>query len=244
MNEPLRIFLADDHTLFLAGLRMLVSSLPDCTVVGEASTGSEAVEGVLALQPDIVLMDLQLPDLNGVEATRRILRASPHVGVIIVTMFEDDESVFLAMRAGARGYVLKGADRDELQRAILAVANGAALFSSSIADRLIRFFAQPRTAFPIEAFPELTEREREVLGLIAQGLPNGRISRQLDIRPKTVRNHITNIFSKLQVADRAEAMARVRAADGDPADGDATESGSADEGARTEQALADRPEWR
>lgn len=211
MTDPISIVLADDHRLFLAGLRMLVASLPECVVVGEASSGLETVELVLQLQPDIVLMDLQMPDLNGIEATRRILGASPHVGVIIVTMFEDDESVFMAMRAGAKGYVLKGADRDELQRAILAVANGEALFSSSIADRLMRFMTQPKSAFPAGAFPDLTEREREVLGLIAAGLPNGKIARQLDIRPKTVRNHVTNIFSKLQVVDRAEAMARVKA---------------------------------
>jgi DNA-binding NarL/FixJ family response regulator len=156
MSGPIRIVVADDHKLFLAGLRLLLTSLPECIVVGEATTGREDVELVRELLPDVVLMDVQMPELHGIGATRQILRESPHVGVIMVTTFEDDESVFLAMRAGARGYVLKGADREELQRAILAVASGEALFTAGIATRLMRFFAQPRREFPVDAFPDLT----------------------------------------------------------------------------------------
>lgn len=211
-SEPIRVLLVDDHRLFLAGLRLLIASLQECEVVGEATSGSMAIEMARELQPDVILMDVQMPDLHGIEATRRILRDSPHVGVLMVTMFDEDESVFLAMRAGARGYILKGADRQELQRAILAVANGEALFSPSVATRLMRFFGEPRGDFPVDAFPDLTEREREVLSLIAEGAGNAAIAKRLDIRPKTVRNHVSNIFSKLQVADRAEAMARVREA--------------------------------
>lgn len=210
MTEPIRILIADDHTLFREGLQSLFESLPDLEVVGEAATGEEAMAQALELQPDVVLMDVQMPGVNGIQATRRILQASPHIGVVIVTMFEDDDSVFAAMRAGARGYVLKGADQEEMLRVLRAVARGEALFGPAIAERLMDFFAAPRPPAPETIFPELTDREREVLTHLAQGRNNAAIARRLVISPKTVRNHVSNIFSKLQVADRAEAIIRAR----------------------------------
>lgn len=203
--------IADDHTLFRDGLRALLNSIPDMEVVGEAETGEEVIARAAALQPDVVLMDIQMPGVNGIEATRQILLTSPHIGVIVVTMFEDDDSVFAAMRAGARGYVLKGADQAEMLRAIRAVASGEALFGPAVAARLMKFFSSPRPASP-SIFPELTGREREVLNLIAQGRSNSEIAERLVLSPKTVRNHISNIFSKLQVADRAQAIVRAREA--------------------------------
>lgn len=208
--DPIHILIADDHTLFRDGLRSLFASVPDTDVVGEAATGLEAVQQAEALQPDVVLMDIQMPGLNGIEATRQIVRTSPHIGVVVVTMFEDDDSVFASMRAGARGYVLKGADQEEMLRTIRAVARGEALFGPAIASRLMSYFSAPRAA--PDVFPELTEREREVLGLIAQGHNNSEIAQRLVLSQKTVRNHVSNIFSKLQVADRAQAIVRAREA--------------------------------
>src|SRR5919202_4957914 len=210
--EPTRILIADDHALFREGMRALLGSLDEFEVVGQAASGYEAVSLVAHLEPDVVLMDIQMPDLNGIEATRRINQASPHTGVIVVTMFEDDDSVLAAMRAGARGYVLKGAGQTEILKVIRAVANGEALFGPEIARRLMSFFSAPKPAAPVEAFPELTTREREVLDLIAQGHSNAKIARRLFLSPKTVRNHISNIFTKLQVADRAQAIVRARQA--------------------------------
>jgi DNA-binding NarL/FixJ family response regulator len=210
--EPIHILIADDHALFRSGLRALLASVPDTEVIGEAASGQEAVRQAEALQPDVVLMDIQMPGINGIEATRRIVATSPHIGVIIVTMFEDDDSVFAAMRAGARGYVLKGADQDEMLRTIRAVARGEALFGPAIAARLMSYFAAPRPAVPAQVFPELTEREREVLQLIAAGHNNEVIAHRLVLSPKTVRNHVSNIFNKLQVADRAQAIVRAREA--------------------------------
>ena len=212
MADAVRVLIADDHRLFLEGLRALLGSLEGFEVVGEATTGAEVVAQAALLQPDVILMDIQMPDLNGVEATRKILAQSPHIGILMVTMFEDDESVFTAMRAGARGYVLKGADQAELFRAVTAVANGEALFSPSVAKKLIGFFATPRPDLPMNAFPDLTERERDVLTLIAQGRSNAAIAHELEISSKTVRNHVSNIFSKLQVADRAQAIVKARKA--------------------------------
>jgi DNA-binding NarL/FixJ family response regulator len=209
--EAIHVLIADDHTLFRAGLRALLNLFSDIQVVGEASTGEETITQAETLQPDIILMDIQMPGVNGIEATRRILHTSPNIGVIVVTMFEDDSSVFAAMRAGARGYILKEAGEDEVLRAIRAVASGEAIFSPSIARRLVHFFSTPfRHTDPV--FPELTEREREILDLIARGVSNPEITQQLQLSPHTVRNHISNIFSKLQVADRAEAIIRAREA--------------------------------
>jgi len=210
MNESISVFIADDHRLFRDGLRALLATLADMVVVGEAANGEESVALVERLQPDVVLMDIQMPDLNGIEATRRITAASPHVGVIIVTMFEDDDSVFAAMHAGARGYILKGAGQEEVTRTIRAVARGEALFGPAIAARLMSFFSGLRPAAPPDVFPELTAREREVLDLIAAGHDNEAIAARLVISRKTARNHVSNIFSKLQVAGRAEAIIRAR----------------------------------
>lgn len=211
--DPIRVLIADDHPLFREGVRSLLRSLPNAEAVGEASSGDEVIAKAAELLPDVILMDIQMPGMNGIEATRRILAAHPHIGIIVLTMYEDDDSVFAAMRAGARGYVLKGADQAELIRGIQAVATGEALFSPTIAKRLITFFStlRPDTAAQV-VFPELTEREREVLTLIAQGLNNAEIAQRLFLSGKTVRNHVSNIFSKLQVADRAQAIVRAREA--------------------------------
>jgi len=208
--ESIQLLIADDHTLFRDGLRALLNSVSDIRVAGEAGTGAEVGAQAVALQPDVILMDIQMPDMNGIEATRRIVHTSPHIGIIVVTMFEDDDSVFAAMRAGAHGYVLKGAAQEEVLRAIRAVAAGEALFSAPIARRLMNFFAQPRPPAAPQVFPELTARERELLVLIAQGFNNAEIAERLAISSKTVRNHISNIFSKLQVTDRAQAIVRAR----------------------------------
>jgi DNA-binding NarL/FixJ family response regulator len=211
--DKLRILLADDHPLFLEGLTAVLAARPDLELVGQAATGTEAVAQAERLLPDVVLMDIQMPGMSGIEAARRIVRASPHVGVIMLTMLEDDDSVFAAMRAGARGYILKGAGKAEVLRTIEAVARGEALFGPAIAQRLVAFFgalgSRAAGGGPL-AFPELTEREREVLRLIALGLNNTAIAERLTLSPKTVSNHISNIFNKLQVADRAEAIVRAR----------------------------------
>jgi DNA-binding NarL/FixJ family response regulator len=212
----IRVLIADDHPVFRFGVRALLGAMPDTEVVGEATNGEEAVALVASLQPDVVLMDLTMPGMGGIEATRRIRETNPKARVLIVTMLEDD-SVFAAMRAGARGYVVKGAEPAEILRAIRAIAEGEAIFSPGIAERVMHYFAVPPaglaeqqrdSAAPL--FPELTEREREVLTLIAQGLTNSAIAEQLVLSPKTVRNYITQIFSKLQVADRAQAIIRAR----------------------------------
>jgi DNA-binding NarL/FixJ family response regulator len=207
--EPVRILIADDHPVFRFGLRALLSAESDFAVVGEATTGEEALALAEALQPDLILMDVNMPGLNGIEATRRILEISPGIGVLIVTMFDDDASVFAAMRAGARGYLLKGAAGEETIRAIRSVSEGEAIFSPAVARRLIQYFSSP-PASHAPVFPELTEREREVLHLIAQGYTNAAIAEKLTLSPKTVRNHVSNIFGKLQVAGRAEAIIRAR----------------------------------
>jgi DNA-binding NarL/FixJ family response regulator len=209
--EPVAVLVADDHAAFREGLRALLSTVAGVAVVGEARTGAEAVQQALVLQPDIVLMDIQMPELDGIAATHEIVTTSPHIAVLVMTMFEDDESVFSAMRAGARGYLLKGADRAEISRAIQVVTSGEAIFGASIARRLMEFFSAPRPGGPA-AFPDLTEREREVLQLIAAGHANQAIASRLYLSPKTVRNHVSNIFSKLQVADRAQAIVRAREA--------------------------------
>jgi DNA-binding NarL/FixJ family response regulator len=194
------------------GLRALFASVSDIEVVGEAETGAEVIGKADQLQPDVILMDIQMPDVNGIQATRQIVNKHPNIGVIVVTMYKDDDSVFAAMRAGARGYILKGADQEEMLRAIRAVARGEALFGPEIAARLVKFFSSPQSDLSPQAFPELTAREREVLDLIAKGLNNQAIANRLSISEKTVRNHISNIFNKLQVVDRAQAIVKAREA--------------------------------
>ena len=212
--KPIRVLIADDHALFREGLHAIFKSVSDIEIVGEAGTGREALTLASDLKPDVILMDIQMPDLNGVEVTQRILETFPDVGIIIVTMLEDDDSLFSAMRAGARGYVLKGADKAEMLKSIRAVAGGEALFGPTIAARLLNFFQgnrpQPTGESPASPFPELTEREREVLTCIARGDTNAEIAEQLTISLKTVRNHVSNIFTKLQVVNRAQAAIRAR----------------------------------
>jgi DNA-binding NarL/FixJ family response regulator len=181
----------------------------DVAVVGEAASGDEAVELAHKLEPDVILMDIKMPGLNGIEATREIQQASPQIGVLVLTMFEDDDSVFAAMRAGAKGYLLKDSGGEGVVHAIRAVASGEAVFGPGVAERMIGFFSAPRSA-PQRAFPQLTEREEEVLSLVAQGKSNREIARQLFVSLKTVRNHVSNILLKLQVADRAQAVIRAR----------------------------------
>ena len=210
-RSSVRVLVADDHRLFREGLLALFATQPEIEVAGEAATGEEALSQALLLLPDVVLMDIQMPGLSGIEATRRLGQALPAIGVIMLTMLEDDDSVFAAMRAGARGYILKGADKAEVLRTIEAVARGEALFGPGIARRLVAFFSGAgRAQATSPAFAELTEREREVLHLIAQGANNAAIADRLSLSPKTVGNHISNIFNKLQVADRAEAIVRAR----------------------------------
>lgn len=210
-NDNIRLLIADDHTLFREGLVALLDSVPEIEVLATVKDGQQAIEVAAKLQPDVILMDLQMPKVNGIEATRQIIQTSPHIGVIVVTMFEDNDSVFAAMRAGARGYILKGADQNDMIRAIQAVARGEALFGPSIATRLMNFFT-PTVQAPLQAFPELTEREREILDLIAQGMNNAEIASKLSISLKTVRNHVSNIFNKLQVTDRVQAALQAREA--------------------------------
>jgi DNA-binding NarL/FixJ family response regulator len=210
--ERIRLLIADDHAFYRQGVRAMLVDVPELEVIGEAATGEEVVTQAAALQPEVILMDLKMPGMNGIEATRRILATSPHIQILVITMFEDDDSVFAAMRAGARGYVLKDAEQDELVRAVTAISRGEAIFSPAIAERLIHYFAAlPQTASAL-AFPDLTSREREILHLIAQGQSNTAIAQRLVLSLKTVQNHVSNIFSKLQVADRAQAIVRAREA--------------------------------
>ncbi|MDT4951743.1 MAG: hypothetical protein QOJ37_4338 [Pseudonocardiales bacterium] len=207
----MRVLVVDDHPLFRFGLCAALAERDDIEVVGEAAGGQAAIAAATALGPDVIVMDLHLPDLGGVEATRAITNVSPDVGVLVLTMFDDSESVFNAMRAGARGYLLKGAEPDELVRAVFPVGRGDAIFGQSIAAQVLRYFnGLPTSA--VTSFPELTAREREVLSLIAAGRNNTEIAQVLSLSGKTVRNHVSVIFGKLRVADRAQAIVRAREA--------------------------------
>ncbi len=209
MTAKIRVLVADDHPAFRAGLQLMLADAADLEVVGLAENGDQAVELAEPLRPDVVVMDLRMPGLDGIGATRRLLELDPAVGVVVLTMFEDDDSVFAAMRAGARGYLLKGAEQDEILRAIRAVAAGEVLLGPSIARRVIEHFSSGDGSARA-AFPALTERERQVLDLIAAGKGNAVIAHELVLSLKTIRNHVSNIFTKLQVSDRAAAIVKAR----------------------------------
>jgi DNA-binding NarL/FixJ family response regulator len=209
--EPVRVLVADDHPIYRDGLAVLLASVDGLEVVGTAADGVEAVAAALRLRPDVVVMDVQMPRLNGVEATRRLAAEAPAVGIVVLTMSEDDGTVFAAIRAGARGYLVKGAEQEEIVRAITTVASGGAVFGAALAMRIAEFFTAGPAA-PTEAFPQLTTREREILDLLAAGRSNQQIAAALYLSPKTVRNNVSNVFAKLQVADRAEAIVRAREA--------------------------------
>jgi DNA-binding NarL/FixJ family response regulator len=205
----LSVLVADDHPVFRSGLSALLGSEPGIDVIAEAHDGAEAVELAAELQPDVVVMDLHMPGLDGIEATRKITTASPGIAVLVLTMLDDDDSVFAAMRAGARGYLLKGSNQAEVVRAVLTVGSGAAMFGPAVAARVMEYFARPVKS---SAFPQLTDREHEILALLADGHPNAVIATRLGISAKTVRNHVSNIFTKLSVADRAHAIIAAREA--------------------------------
>ncbi|MGM0881713.1 MAG: response regulator transcription factor [Bacillota bacterium] len=204
--KKLRILIADDHPLFRHGVSTLLLTIPDMEVAGEATSGEEAVAMAERLIPDVILMDIRMPGLNGIEATQRINKSVPSINILILTMFQDDASVFTAMRSGAKGYVLKDADKDELLHAIRAVGSGQAIFSSGIASKMMEYFAATRPAASEVWFPALSTREREVISLMAEGLSNSDIAGKLSLSGKTVANYITNILNKLHVADREEAI--------------------------------------
>jgi DNA-binding NarL/FixJ family response regulator len=211
MTDPIPVLIADDHPVFRGGLRALLATDPAILLVGEAATGAEVVAMAAREHPRVVLMDLNMPEGDGVAATGQLLQADPQVAILVLTMFDDDDSVFAAMRAGARGYLLKGTNQADILRAVHAVATGGAVFGPAVAQRVLEFFASG-SKLNAPTFPQLSDREREVLDLLAQGDSNGRIATRLSISDKTVRNHVSNIFAKLAVADRAQAIVRAREA--------------------------------
>lgn len=212
----IKVLIADDHAFYREGVHVLLSNVPEIEVIGEASNGEEVIAQTKALQPHVILMDLKMPGINGIDATRRIHELQPNIGILVITMFDDDDSVFAAMRAGARGYLLKDADKDEVVRAIVAVERGEAIFSPAIATRMMQYFSSP-SAFANkrsqpEEFAALTEREYEILDLIAKGDNNAVIANKLSLSIKTVQNYVSSILTKLQVADRAQVIVRARQA--------------------------------
>jgi DNA-binding NarL/FixJ family response regulator len=208
----MRVLLVEDHPMFRDGLARMLESVEDVEVVGEAGTGEEAVQMAEQLNPNIILMDLNLPKMSGIEATKQIIKKLPGIGILVLTMYDDDRSVFAAMRAGARGYLLKEANRNEIIRAIQAVGDGEAIFSPSIARRMMYYFEAKSKKTQVDVFPQLTEREREVLDHIAKGENNAEIASVLSLNQKTVRNHVSNILSKLHASDRAHAIIMAREA--------------------------------
>jgi DNA-binding NarL/FixJ family response regulator len=208
--RPVRVVLADDHPMFRYGVAAVLATAPEVELVGEASGGAELLELVDRTEPDVVLTDLAMPDMDGAAATTELLRRRPGLGVLVLTMHDDDESVFRAMRAGARGYLLKGAERAELVRAVLAVAAGDAVYGAAVARRIVDFYTGAQQKYAESAFPQLTTREREVLDLLATGQRNSQIAVALHMSDKTVRNHVSAILMKLQVPDRTAAAVRAR----------------------------------
>jgi DNA-binding NarL/FixJ family response regulator len=211
----IKVLIVDDHAFYREGVRAFLSNTPEVEVVGEANHGDEAIAKSRELAPNVILMDLKMPGMNGIEATRRIHESNPQIGVLALTMFDDDDSVFAAMRAGARGYLLKDADKDEVVRAIIAVERGEAIFSPAIAQRMMQYFSAPLTSKKKEhpdEFAELTEREIEILDLIAHGHNNTVIANKLSLSIKTVQNYVSSILAKLQAADRSQAIVRAREA--------------------------------
>ncbi len=208
-DSDVRVVLADDHPVVRDGLKALLGSLDGVSVAGEAATGREAVRQAVLLRPDVLVMDLQMPDLDGIHATREIARVAPDVAVLVLTMFDDDDNVYDAMRAGARGYVVKGAPQEEISRAIFVVAAGGSVFGPSVANRLLSRLAHPSPAGE-PAFPELTARERQVLDLVAAGHANPAIAARLGVSGKTVGNHLSSIFAKLHLKGRSHAIVIAR----------------------------------
>jgi DNA-binding NarL/FixJ family response regulator len=207
---PVRVVLADDHPMYRYGLRAVLASCTDIVVAGEATTGRELIELVETTRPDVVITDLHMPDLDGIAATRELLARRPDLPVLVLTMLDDDESVFSAMRAGARGYLLKGADRAELVATVQALARGETVFGPGVARRIVGFFLESSQRYTEGALPGLTARERQVLDLLAGGARNAEIGRSLGMSEKTVRNHLSSVFAKLHVADRTAAVVRAR----------------------------------
>jgi DNA-binding NarL/FixJ family response regulator len=204
--DAIRILIADDQAITRSGLQSMLAATENIEIVGEARNGEEAIELAGSLQPDVILMDLRMPGINGIEATRRIHRTSPHISILVLTVFEDDNSVFPAIRAGAGGYLLKNTEQGELLRAIHTVVSGGAVFSPGIAQKVLGYLSAPLPDVPRDIFDELTSREREILELIAQGKTNTEIATLLNLSPKTVSNYISNVLLKVHATDRAKLM--------------------------------------
>jgi DNA-binding NarL/FixJ family response regulator len=204
-----RVVIADDHPVVRSGLRALLGSLDGVRLVGEAATGREAVRQAVTLRPDVLVLDLRMPDLDGVQATRQVVRDAPAVAVLVLTTFDDDDNLHDAVRAGARGYLLKGASQEEIAQAIGVVAAGGAVFGASVAGRILGRVSTPPAPPPLP-FPRLTPRERQILDLVAAGLPNASVAAALGLSAKTVGNHLSSVFAKLEVSTRHEAMVAAR----------------------------------
>jgi DNA-binding NarL/FixJ family response regulator len=209
-NAPVRVLIADDHPMFRFGLTAAIGAAPEIHLIGEAASGAELIEMVDRTTPDVVITDLAMPGIDGVGATREIKSRHPGVAVLVLTMHEDDEALFGAIRAGARGYLLKGADRDDIVRAVLTVARGDVVYGTNVAKRIMDFFTGAHQDHAVTVFPHLTGREREILTLVAAGHNNHEIARRLVLSEKTIRNHVASVLTKLQVSDRAAAVAKAR----------------------------------
>lgn len=212
MSAPVRVVIADDHPMFRDGLAAALLAVPEVEVVGAAADGEQLITLVDRTEPDVVLTDLGMPGLGGADATREILRRRPGTRVIVLTMHDDDEAIFSALRAGARGYLLKGADREEIVRSVLGVAGGGSVFGGEVGQRIVTFFTNAQSLYSASVFPELTARENEILELMAKGMGNHEIAAQLFLSEKTIRNNVGSVLTKLQVRDRASAIVKAREA--------------------------------